>query len=97
MRTKMIEREQISNFKRAYPRWSYIQTESLYNNYLEMSQEFDCLAFRQVDEDIQKYETIDSYLADCPTKYERDLILRNEKSSMRNLLRVLILWSKQEK
>lgn len=69
----------------------------MYNNYLEMSQEFDCLAFRQVDEDIQKYETIDSYLADCPTKYERDLILRNEKSSMRNLLRVLILWSKQEK
>ena len=55
---------------------------------------YDCVAFRQVDEDIFKYETIDSYLLDSGTMNERDLILRNEKKSMRNLLRALTLWSK---
>ena len=98
LRTKMIEKEQIANFKNAYKdKYTYNSQDSLYNNYLEMSQSFDCLAFKQIDEDIMKYETIDSYLQDAQTKYERDLILRNEKNSMRNLLRVLILWSKQEK
>ena len=59
-----------------------------------MSMNYDCVAFRQVDEDIFKYETIDSYLLDSGTMNERDLILRNEKKSMRNLLRALTLWSK---
>ena len=97
LQTKVIQNEQIADFKKAYPQYTYNPQESLYNNYLEMSQSVDCLAFRQVDEDILKYETIDSYLQDAQTKYERDLILRNEKNSIRNLLRVLILWSKQEK
>ena len=35
-----------------------------------------------------------SYLQDADSKYERELILRNERSSLRNLLRALILWSK---
>lgn len=30
-----------------------------------MSQSLDCLAFKQIDEDILKYETIDSYLQDA--------------------------------
>lgn len=65
LQTKIIEQEQIKNFKKAYPNYNYNNKDSLYNNYLEMSQGLDCLAFKQVDEDILKYETIDSYLQDA--------------------------------
>ena len=67
----------------------------MYDNYLKISRDYDCLAFRQIDEDISKYEPNDSYLRDCKTRYERDSILRAEKSNLRNVLRALILWSKQ--
>ena len=88
---------EIENFRKGYPEYNYNPSKSLYANYLEMSQNLDCLAFKQIDEDVFKYETIDSYLQDCETKYERDLILREEKRSLRNLLRALILWSKETK
>lgn len=88
---------EIENFRNGYPTYKYDPKSNLYSNYLKMSQDFDCLAFKQIDEDVFKYETIDSYLQDCDTKYERDLILRMEKNSLRNLLRALILWSKETK
>ena len=95
LRSEDIEKESVDYLQRAYPEFIYDHKLTLYENYLSMASDLDCLAFRQIDEDIFKYEPNDTYLRDCQTSYERDLILRGEKSSLRNILRVLILWSKQ--
>ena len=94
MRSFQQEPHEIEAFKQYYSDYNYDSDLSLFENYVVMSQDKDCLAFKQIDEDMFKYQSIDSYLSDCQDKNERDLILRSEKNSIRNILRVLILWSK---
>ena len=47
LRTRFVQNEQIADFKKTYrDKYAYNPELSLYNNYLELSQSFDCLAFK---------------------------------------------------
>jgi hypothetical protein len=61
-----------------------------------MAMKQDCLAFRQIDEDIEMYAFPRLY-CESETKQARVVIMHEEKRKMRSILRVLILWSRNKK
>ena len=60
-----------------------------------ISERCDCLAFKQIDEDVGKFSFGNSYYDNQSNSDEKELIQRTEKYQMRSLLRGLIMWSKQ--
>ena len=98
LKAEIVEVEEIQNFKDAYgSQFPYDKTKTLFSNYTQISDKSDCLAFKQIDEDVGKFHFGNSYQDNSHNPDEKDLIQRTEKYQMRSLLRVLILWSKQRK
>eukprot|EP00349_Pseudokeronopsis_sp_Brazil_P007535 CAMPEP_0202968522 /NCGR_PEP_ID=MMETSP1396-20130829/13873_1 /ASSEMBLY_ACC=CAM_ASM_000872 /TAXON_ID= /ORGANISM="Pseudokeronopsis sp., Strain Brazil" /LENGTH=61 /DNA_ID=CAMNT_0049694943 /DNA_START=48 /DNA_END=233 /DNA_ORIENTATION=- len=53
----------------------------------------DCLAFRQIDEDIENFQ-FPAMFANQQPIYERVIELNRQKRQMRNVLKALMVWSK---
>ena len=52
------------------------------------------MAFKQIDEDVEKFVFGNDYLEDATNVGEKVLVHRSEKNIIRTVLKALILWSK---
>jgi hypothetical protein len=93
LKVSVNEADEIQHFiatfnseQRYNPGWT------IFTNYKVLSERLDCLAFRQVDEDIGNFEFPSECLAVEGQKREAQIFW--ERVSMREILRVLVLWSK---
>ena len=66
-------------------------------NILILSDKTDCLAFKQIDEDVEKFAFANDYFDDCDHQSEAVMEMRSEKNQLRTILRALILWSRKLK
>ena len=66
-------------------------------NILILSDKTDCLAFKQIDEDVEKFSFANDYFDDCDYHSEAVMEMRSEKNQLRTILRALILWSRKLK
>jgi hypothetical protein len=62
LKAEIVEVEEINNFKKAYgDQFPYDKTKTLFHNYMMISERCDCLAFKQIDEDVGKFSFGNSY------------------------------------
>ena len=56
LKVSIQEVEEIQNFKQVYKDdIDYDESETLFVNILMLSEQTDCLAFKQIDEDVEKF------------------------------------------
>ena len=62
LKAEIVEVEEIENYKTAYgSQYPYDKTKTLFANYTKISDKSDCLAFKQIDEDVGKFNFGNSY------------------------------------
>ena len=54
LKAKVHEFEEIQAFKHRFP-GKFKKSETVYKNYLAISENYDCLAFEQIDEDVAAF------------------------------------------
>ena len=62
-----------------------------------LAEQMDCLAFKQIDEDVEKFSFANDYFEDTDYQSEVVMVQRSEKNQLRTILRALILWSRRLK
>jgi hypothetical protein len=60
----VLENDEIQQFKKAYGVKKYIPEITIFQNYRDMASRIDCLAFHQIDEDVEAFEFSSRYLSD---------------------------------
>ena len=80
LKAEIVEVEEIANFKKAYgAQFPYEKQKTLFANYEMISAKSDCLAFKQIDEDVGRFSFGNSYYDNSQVSDEKDLIKRTEK------------------
>ena len=92
LKSSVNELNDVEHFKltRTQP---YNSDLTLYQNYEDITQKIDCLAFRQVDEDVSKYQFPAEYLVNL-SYTQRTATIFIERHKMIMILRVILVWSK---
>lgn len=109
MKSRLVEVDAKKRMQTQYP--GMIQPGmSTYENFAEIADKYDCVAFRQIDQDIGEFrfpayyytETLDQQMSTAANKGEvgealgvaYENKLKADKYKMRNLLRQLLVWGK---
>lgn len=71
------------------------RNKTLYTNYKDLANRHDCLAFRQIDEDIKNFKFPPHYQEDMD-QHTRVINLYEEKRKIRSILRIMVLWSRNK-
>jgi hypothetical protein len=70
LKVKIIEIEQIKKFQnsrfKAYHQ--YDKSMTVFENFKAISDKIDCLAFKQIDEDVRKFKFSNAYMENCAKK-----------------------------
>ena len=75
LKAEIVEVEEIDNFKKAYgAQFPYDRQKTLFSNYMLISEKSDCLAFKQIDEDVGRFSFDNSYYDNSLISDEKDLI-----------------------
>lgn len=75
---------------------TYQNNLTVYDNLVLLADEGDCLAFRQIDEDVNSFKVPDNFKGDLRGNH-RDRYIREDMTKIRKIFRALAIWSKGRK